>query len=114
VADGWRGAISGVEGFGGVSTRGATSGGGVAPERVSGCEDGGVAARVIVVGSVVVVGAGVAVVADAGAGAAGVPAARGSRADAARGAAGGGVEDGVIQNTSAVSPPKPSTIAKMA
>jgi hypothetical protein len=112
VADGWRGAISGVEGFGGVSKRGATSGGGVAADRASGCEDGGVATRVIVVGGVVVVGAGVAVVADAGAGAAGVPAARGSRA-AARGAAGGGVEDGVIQNSSAVNPPKPSTIAKM-
>ena len=107
VADGWRGAISGVEGFGGVFKRGATSGGGVAAERASDCEDGGVAARVIVVAAVVVVGA-VAV----GAGVAGVPAARGSRADAARGA-GGGVEDGVIQNSSAVNPPKPSTIAKM-
>ena len=39
------GAISGVEGLGGVSKRGATSGGGVAAERASGCEDGGVAAR---------------------------------------------------------------------
>ena len=118
VADGWRGAISGVEGFGGVSKRGATSGGGVAAERASDCEDGGVAARVIVVAAVVVVGAvavgAVAVGAGVGAGAgvAGVPAARGSRAGTARGAV-GGVEDGVIQNSSAVNPPKPSTIAKM-